>query len=180
MTDTLTGELINLLIVAVIDAALLSWIALWWYRRSVIAITSTRATPAASSASSLSPLPPAPAVTAGAFPLEVKRPVNAATTEVYPDDVSASRRRIAVAYTLGALAFAATVTIAKFVEEPTLTPAAVLALLWVYAWPVWPALAVLLACNRRQWLTLLARYMVAGLGGVAPAANKSRFSVGVA
>lgn len=167
MTDTLTGELINLLIVAVIDAALLSWIALWWYRRSVIAITSTRATPAASSASSLSPLPPAPAVTAGAFPLEVKRPVNAATTEVDPDDVSASRRRIAVAYTLGALAFAATVTIAKFVEEPTLTPAAVLALLWVYAWPVWPALAVLLASNRRQWITLLVRYLLVGLGSVA-------------
>ena len=167
MTDTLTGELINLLIVAVIDAALLSWIALWWYRRSVIAITSTRATPAASSASSLSPLPPAPAVTAGAFPLEVKRPVNAATTEVDPDDVSASRRRIAVAYTLGALAFAATVTVAKFVEEPTLTPAAVLALLWVYAWPVWPALAVLLASNRRQWITLLVRYLLVGLGSVA-------------
>jgi len=167
VTDTLTGELINLLIVAVIDAALLSWIALWWYRRSVIAITSTRATPAASSASSLSPLPPAPAVTAGAFPLEVKRPVNAATTEVDPDDVSASRRRIAVAYTLGALAFAATVTIAKFVEEPTLTPAAVLALLWVYAWPVWPALAVLLASNRRQWITLLVRYLLVGLGSVA-------------
>ena len=165
MTDTLTGELINLLLVAVIDAALLSWIALWWYQRSVSAITATRrASPAADSSS---PPPPVPAFTAGAFPLEAKSGVNAATPEVDPEDVSASRRRIAAAYTLGALAFATTIAVAKFVEEPTMRPAAVLALLWVYAWPVWPALAVLLACNRRQWLTLLARYMVAGLGGVA-------------
>ena len=165
MTDTLTGELINLLLVAVIDAALLSWIALWWYQRSVSAITATRRASPASESSS--PPPPVPAFTAGAFPLEAKSGVNAATPEVDPEDVSASRRRIAAAYTLGALAFATTIAVAKFVEEPTMRPAAVLALLWVYAWPVWPALAVLLACNRRQWLTLLARYMVAGLGGVA-------------
>jgi hypothetical protein len=167
MTDTLIGELINLLLVAVIDAALLSWIALWWYQRSVIAITATR-TASPAPAESLSSTPPLPAaVTAGVFPLEAKRGGKTATIDVDPDDVSTSRRRIGVAYTLGALAFAATITAAKFVEEPTLRPAAVIALLWVYAWPVWPALALLLASNRRQGLTLLARYMLAGLGGVA-------------
>lgn len=165
MTDTLPSELINLLIVSVIDAALLSWIALWWYQRSVSAITSAR--PTSSGPAEWSPPPPATAVMAGAFPLEAKRPVHAATTEVDPHDVLVSRRRIAAAYTLGALAFAGTITAAKFVEEPTLKPAAVLALLWVYAWPVWPVLAALLACNRREWITLLVRYLLAGLGGVA-------------
>src|SRR5262245_15903175 len=163
MTDTLAGELINLLLVAVIDAALLSWIALWWYQRSVSAITSARPTLPAPAQSLPSPPPFVAAVTAGVFPLEAKRRGNDATAEVDPEDVSASRRRIVAAYTLGTLAFAATIAVAKFVEEPTLRPAAVLALLWVYAWPVWPALALLLASNRRQWLVLLTRYMLAGL-----------------
>lgn len=121
MTDTLTGELINLLLVAVIDAALLSWIALWWYQRSVTAITATRPAAPAPAESSFLPPPLPVAVTPGAFPLEAKRDLDAATAEVDPQDVSASRRRIAAAYTLGALAFAATITAAKFVEEPTST-----------------------------------------------------------
>ena len=35
MSDTLNGELAHGFIVSILDAAILSWIALWWYRRSV-------------------------------------------------------------------------------------------------------------------------------------------------
>ena len=50
MAALLTGQLAHVFLVAILDAALISWIALRWYRRSVRRLMRQSGTPAASGA----------------------------------------------------------------------------------------------------------------------------------
>ena len=164
MTDTLSGELAFVFLVSIVDAVVISWLALWWYRRAVGRIISG-ATGAPAPAS-----PPAvqPSIDVRDEPL----PVDLFDTSVPPAAqsvraTSLAWRRLATAYSAAALVFSAVFAAAMWVQLDSAAPAAAASLLWVGAWPVVPALALLLALPWRRSLTVFAVYLAAGAAVVA-------------
>lgn len=167
MTDILPGQLAYIFGVSILDAALLSWLALLWYRRSV------RRLMREGSAGTLAP------------PVEASRPVRAAATKpAGPDRVSLAEEpagttpriplgghglgRVVLAYSLGAAAYAAVITTLKFSpESPPLPAAAWLVDWWTNSWPIVPTLVALLVLDRTRGVRLALLYLVGGAIGIA-------------
>ena len=117
MTDLLPGQLAYVFGVSILDAALLSWVALLWYRRSVRRLMRERGPETVA--------PPAePRQTAAPightssnerleeFSLTEEPPESTtARTSVIP---RAGQRRVMLAYAAGAAAYAAVITTLKF------------------------------------------------------------------
>jgi hypothetical protein len=163
----LTGELAHVFLVAILDAALISWIALRWYRRSVRRLMRQPGTPAAASAPvGSAPDNPRSAPAASLNPL---------TVAVFQEqDVPVSRRshhagigwrRLSVAYGIGAALHSAVIT-AFFLDFDTSLPiAAWFTQWWVLGWPIVPSLAVVLVLNRYEVVRLAIGYVT--IGGLA-------------
>jgi hypothetical protein len=160
----LTGELAHVFLVAILDAALISWIALRWYRRSVRRLMRERGTPAAANASTAGS-PDEPRAAPAAWPLLL-------TVALFEEqDASASRRshhagigwrRLWLAYGIGAALHSAVITV-FFLDFDTSRPAAVwFAHWWIFGWPIVPTLAVVLALNRSEVIRLAIGYVVTG------------------
>lgn len=166
MDETLPGRLIHIFLISILDAALLSWITLRLYRRSVRRLMfASPATGAADRAIAVREAAP------GEAPPEAIRlrlaPVTEAGTRGVPDRPRL-RGRLGRAYCAGAFAYAAVLTVLTLApESPTPPIAAWIAHLWVHAWPVVPALAILMVLDRPASLRLLACYLVAGAVVVA-------------
>jgi hypothetical protein len=165
----LTGELAHVFLVAILDAALISWIALRWYRRSVRRLMRQPGTPAAASAPvGSAPDNPRSAPAASLNPL---------TVAVFQEqDVPVSRRshhagigwrRLSVAYGIGAALHSAVIT-AFFLEFDTSRPIADwFGQWWLLVWPIVPTLAVVLVLNRYQVIRLSIGYVVLGALAIA-------------
>lgn len=161
MDETLPGRLIHIFLISILDAALLSWIALRLYRRSVRRLM--RATPAAGAVDraievdegapggaepDAIPLTLAPVTGTGPRGLPYRPPLFG---------------RLGLAYCAGALAYAAVITVLALAPaSPPLPAAAWVAYLWTEAWPVVPALAILMVLDRPGALRLLGYYLLAG------------------
>jgi hypothetical protein len=142
--------------VSILDAALLSWIVLYWYRRSVLHFM---AAPAAAVSSEDVPPVSSNALPAGPGLLErAGRPAGATFRPLLPP----FWRRLAAAYVVGALAYSSVVTITRTIEWWPIPPGAVAVLLWANAWPIVPALALLLVLRSRQTLQVAGLFAVAG------------------
>jgi hypothetical protein len=165
----LTGELAHVFLVAILDAALISWIALRWYRRSVRRLMRERGTPAAA-VPSAAPWPDRPRSAPAASPI----PLTVALFEEH--DASGRRRsnpqgigwrRLSVAYGIGAALHSAVITV-FFLDFDTSQPAAAwFAYWWIFGWPLVPTLAVVLALNRYEVIRLAIGYVL--IGGLAVA-----------
>lgn len=171
MTDLLPGQLAYVFGVSILDAALLSWLALLWYRRSVRRLMRERGPDAVTP--SPEPRPPASTVPhpsshdrAGDFPLTEESPE---LTNVAPAVIPrVVQRRVMVAYAAGAAAYAAVITTLKFTAESAPLPAvAWLADWWMNTWAIVPTLVALLVLDRAGIVRLTLRYLIGGAIAIA-------------
>jgi hypothetical protein len=170
MSGLLTGQLAYVFLVAILDAALISWIVLRWYRRSVRRLMRERGAPAVRSASveaaSDAPGPPSDAAS-GTPPTVAIFQTQQAAVSTRSAHADIGRRRLAVAYGIGAALHSAVIT-AFFLDLDTTRPvAAWFAQWWVFAWPIVPTLAVVLVLNRYEVIRLAGGYVA--IGGLAVA-----------
>jgi hypothetical protein len=166
MSDLLSGQLGYVFLVAVLDGALLSWVALVWYRRSV-----RRLMAKGTGASTSVPPVAVPAATAGAaarggdaLSLRLLEPAKV-TAPSRPDiENRPTLRSVAAAYVAGAALHSAVVTwLLLRPEASTLPLVAWFISWWVNAWAVVPTLILLLVLDRVRSLRLIAWYVGAGL-----------------
>jgi len=182
--DLLPGQIAHVLMLAVPDAALLTWAALRWYERSVSRLMRPSAAPA-TAPSSLAPFThdatstiddrrvaglstaPTSAAPPASFELDIDR-ASRAPSGVAPSPAARphlAQDRIAAAYGAGASASALVLTAATLWGGWTATPlAAWFAVWWSNLWPIVPTLSVLLVLSRRVTLGWTLGYL--GLGGI--------------
>ena len=172
MTQLLPGQLLYIFGASILDAALLSWLALLWYRRSVNRLMREAPpdTRAASAEQQESPMP-SPIDSSSAEPLELRlTEERSETLPAVPTVRSAlSTRpapgmvRLIVAYGAGAAAFAAVITCLKYwTASPPMLPVAWLVEWWTNLWPVVPTLAALLVLDRPITLRAVLLYLLGG------------------
>jgi hypothetical protein len=166
MGDLLPGQLVYVFVVSIVDAALLSWLTLYLYRRRVRRLMRAIARPGdvpplLTSDSQPPPATPAPAITFALF-----EAVKGSKTTDVGDRLALGR--LGVAYCVGAALHAAVITALIWVpESPGLPAAGWIAQWWMYAWPVLPTLAALLVLSRRSTFRLVVLYLAAGSAVVA-------------
>ena len=114
MTDILPGQLIYIFAVSVLDAALLSWLALLWYRRSVRRLMreGDAGTTAPVAEPSRQPVHQSPATEAVPSGLSLAEEQAGSTTRT--PFGRPGWGRVVLAYSLGAAAYAAVITTLKF------------------------------------------------------------------
>jgi hypothetical protein len=171
MGGLLTGQLAYVFLAAILDAAVISWIALRWYRRSVRRLMWQRGSLSSSSAA-VEPTPGPPSASTRAASPE---PLTVAVFDG-PDaapgtrtqHAGTNRRRLSIAYVIGAALHSAIIT-SFFLGFDTSLPVAAWFVQWyVFAWPIVPTLAAVLVLNRSEVIRLAVGYVVAG--GIATAA----------
>src|SRR5688572_10106849 len=152
--------------VSILDAALLSWVALLWYRRSVRRLMREGA-------------PGTPGGDVLPHPVLATRPPSDppeefSLREEQPDSTSAGRilsraeqRRVILAYVLGAAAYSAVVTALKYAPAPPSLAVVWLVEWWTNTWPIVPTLVALLVLDRRARLRLALGYLVGGAVAIA-------------
>jgi hypothetical protein len=160
--DALPGKLIWVFVVSIFDAALLAWLALRWYRRSVRRLMrGTAAGPASAPTEAREdPVPATPPSGTDGFQL-AEEPGEASA--VPPFAWQTGSRRVIVAYCLGAAAYASVITALKFLPESSpLPPVAWLVEWWTQTWPILPTLVALLVLDRPMVLRLVLSYVGVG------------------
>jgi len=164
MTQLLPGQLVFIFGASILDAALLSWLALLWYRRSVNRLM-REAPPDAVARSAERHQSPVPSQSAastdpGELILAEERP------EALPHTAAIPRPgmvRLIVAYSAGAAAFAAVITCFKYwTASPALPAVAWLVEWWTNLWPILPTFVALLVLDRRIALRLVLLYLLGG------------------
>ena len=165
MTQLLPGQLLYIFGASILDAALLSWLTLLWYRRSVRRLmreapadagpeSSRRHDPPVVSHSEASPTEP------GELKLAEERHEAVPRTAALRTPAMV---RLIVAYSAGAAAFAAVITGFKFWNaSPPLVAVAWLAEWWTNLWPVVPTLVAMLVLDRPIALRLVLLYVLGG------------------
>ena len=180
MNQLLPQQLLYIFAVSILDAALLSWLALLWYRRSVNRLMrqATADAPAGSAEQPGSPVPLQPVassiepgeLTLAEEPLEALPRTATSITPTFRSALSnkPGMARLIVAYSAGAGAFAAVVTCLKYWNvSPPLPFVAWLADWWTNLWPLVPTLAALLVLDRPMALRVVFLYFLAGAIGIA-------------
>lgn len=169
MDSLLSGKLIYVFLVSILDAAILSLAALWWFQRTVRALmlrsggSEANRPETSEQLASESSAPERPRFALFEPAREATKP---ARPEVEPD--GRLRRRLLLAYTLGATAYSFVMTTLELATESGSRPlAAWLALAWVNAWPLAPTLIAVLALDRRSAVRAIACYIGAGAVAVA-------------
>jgi hypothetical protein len=168
MSDQLPGQLAYVFLIAILDATLLSVLALRWYGRSVRRLMREADAPQAVRApegparESDRTVPPPGVPAALAFAV-----YHAASGRVPDARVAAMERvglgRVVLAYAVGAALYSAVVTVAWFGSGWTSVRLVQwFAVWWVHAWPIVPTLVALLVLDRRGALGVAAGYMAIG------------------
>lgn len=165
MNDLLPGQLIYAFSVSILDAGLLSWLALAWYRRSVRRIMreGAQGSPGTAVASD-GPAVAAEASTPASLVFALFEPARVATPKVMvmPEQRRAFRR-LAAAYCVGAALHSAVMTsLTLGFDTRPLPVVAWFGEWWINAWPIVPTLVVLLVLDRGTSLWLAASYLLVG------------------
>jgi hypothetical protein len=165
-TDILPGQLTYIFFVSILDAALLAWLMLRWYRRSVRRLMREGVTPTVGA--------PAEAIQRGDLAAQPAGPEGFVLSEELPapQPDQGPRQvgvgRLILAYGLGAVSYAAVITALKYAgESPSLPAVAWLVDWWTNMWPLVPALAALLVLDRPLTLRLALIYFIGGATGIA-------------
>ena len=159
VTDTLTGELLYIFAVSILDAAIVSWMALRLYRRSVLRFMKAPAGAAAEDdvAPALERSTAADSPAPGLLGPSVQS-VRAGRRVALPP----ASRRLAVAYLVGTLVYSGIVTIPRVYEIWPVSPGGIAAILWVNLWPIVPALGLLLVLSWTGTLRLGGLFLLCG------------------
>jgi hypothetical protein len=167
--ELLPGQLIYVFFVSIVDACLLSWLALIWYRRSVRRLMLGRASEAGQRpgavVESLATTKEQPAPSLSFSLVEPAGPGQAGEAESLEPRGASSR--LVIAYCVGAAIYSSVVTAFWVGQAGTLPFVAWVSTWWSKAWPIVPTLVVLLALDRRTSLRLAGWYVVAGCAVVA-------------
>ena len=156
----LSGQLIFYFLIAVIDAALLSWLALAWYRRSMRTLMSARA-PGGRTHDDPQGVPAATPDQGDVDPAHASSARAAHARSAHR--IRRARLRLTVAYATGATLYAAVIAFLHLRGAMGTLPAvAWFADWWINLWPIAPTLAAVLALDRRAGLTLTGTYVAAG------------------
>ncbi len=180
----LSGQLIYHFLIAVFDAAVLSWLALVWYRRSMRALMRAPAPADPTGAPIAAPStgaparrvedPVPPALRLAVVEARQGRSSAAAAATALPETpVPDARRRqvsarVCAAYIVGAGLHSAVVSALHLGGDPDPRPiVAWFSEWWINSWPIVPTLGALLALDRRasQWLAV--RYAAAGCAALS-------------
>ena len=168
--STLTGELAYVFLVAILDAAVISWIAISWYRRSVLRLMRERgaASGATASVGSAPDQPPSstPAASPGPLTFAVFDVKDAAPRR-HSQHAGMGWRRLSIAYGMGAALHSAVITTVFFGFDTLPLVAEWFAQWWVFAWPIVPTLAAVLVLNRYQVIRLTIGYLLIGAIAIA-------------
>src|ERR1700730_6357870 len=169
MIDLLPGEIAYVFIISVLDAALLSWLALRWYRRSVFTLMRRRDSMAidlhnqdVSDVTSSSP-------DSATVPVQLTFLMNDGPASVGVAGtkagrmLAAQRGRVVIAYGAGAALYSLVVTIAMMAVAGTQRPIpAWFAVWWAHGWLIVPTLITVLVLERASAMGLAAAYVVTG------------------
>jgi len=163
-----TGQLAHVFLISILDAAFLAWLALLWYRRSVRRLMREGASNQTPHAAEPAPSVSSVRVVSGQTPefaLREEQPLDGgAARSVF----RLGRRRIVVAYCVGAAAYAMVITALKFLPaSPQPLAVAWLAEWWTNTWPLVPTLVALLVLDRPVTLRLVLMYIVGGAIAIA-------------
>lgn len=161
--DLLPGQLAYVFLISILDAALLSSLALLWYRRSVRRLMGGRASQSAAPAA-ITTIPPRASADVAA-----PEPLAFALFEPAPDQPSrapaprAGMRRLAIAYGVGAALYGTVITVLTLGGMSPVPPfVAWFGQAWINAWPIVPTLVVLLVLDRGASLRVAAWYVGGG------------------
>lgn len=166
MDDLLQGRLTQIFLVSILDAAILSWIALRLYRRRVRRMT--RVAPSAGVRPRTVDAPEDAADEPTQSPIELALIDPASTPVVAVEYRPPLGGRLGLAYGAGAAAYAAVMTWLTLAPvSPPLPIGAWAAQWWIHAWPVVPTLALLLVLDRSAIVRLTAHFLLAGAVFVA-------------
>lgn len=164
VSELLPGRLMFAFVVAIVDAVLVAWGVLHWYRRAVDRVMrSAQTSVALAPAMAVAVAAPSAIVSAGAsgFSLVETR------SEPPASSVLASSPRflrVVLAYGCGAALHSAIVTAFKLAAEPIASPAGVLSMWWISTWPLVPTLFALGELRKRAMLTVAIAHV--GLGAL--------------
>jgi hypothetical protein len=165
--DLLPGQLTHVFLISILDAALLSWLTLLWYRRTVRQLMGQRGSPSA-------PASPPPTPSPASVDRAVTHPLAFALFEPTRDRspretfVPHGKRRLAIAYGVGALLHGATISVLKLSSMSPAPPlVAWLGDAWINTWPIVPTLAALLVLDRTASFRVAAWYLVCGTLGLS-------------
>jgi hypothetical protein len=155
--DTLNGELVHTFLVSILDAALLSWIALFWYRRSVAALMRAPGDAAASAHVVPAVGSPDSAQAAGSGLVAWAQPVAMAGTLL-----PWAWRRLAAAYLTGGLIYSTVIAATRTVEFWPIAPGAIAALLWANLWPIVPVIGLVFVLHWTRTLRVAGLFVLCG------------------
>lgn len=168
MDELLSGQLAYVFLGAIFNAAVISSIALRWYRHSVRRLMRERGAPstvtAMESASTAGPT---------ANPLGSRNPLTVAFFDAkdagrnpHAQTGGWSRKSLLIAYSAGAALHAAVMTI-LVLGFTSQAPTVWFASWWIFAWPIVPTLAAVLVLARREAIRLGIGYLLVGVAGTA-------------
>jgi hypothetical protein len=159
-----SGKLSYVLLVGIVDAAILSWLALVWFRRAVRRLMRQRA-------GDVTATSPAPSER-GAAPTSPEKAPRVPTFAIFEPDASRSahgwlpaipeRRRLLVVYGVAAGLHALVITAFQLNQQAEVTWISALARWWVNTWPLVPALIALLVLDWRQSVRLGGVFVLSG------------------
>jgi hypothetical protein len=137
--STLNGQLLYVFVVAILDAAILSWIALRWYQRAVSRSMRPDSVITAQPRTDEPVIPDSrDRAVSDSLQVAVYRPDNVSNRAPRRRDWPAGWQRIALAYCVGAGLFSAIITSATAMETSLDLPTAIFGTWWINAWPVFP------------------------------------------
>jgi hypothetical protein len=169
--STLSGELFYIFLISIVDAAILSWVALRWYQRAVARRMGADAQSSTAQSPSDAPASTEPHAGSGAALESLRVAVfgtgGASNQPSSRREWPAGWRRLAVAYCVGAAMFSSVVTAAATVELESRPLTTVFGMWWINAWPIVPTLILLLLLDRRAGVKLVAAYLVCGSAALA-------------
>jgi hypothetical protein len=166
MDDLLPGKLGHYFLVSIVDAALVSLLAFWWYRRSVRRLMGEKAEagqmPAESGSEAPGPSTRVPAAEVGPLLFAISSPDAGRSTSDAGDSRPAARR-LTAAYAIDAAVYAAGIVSLQMGPQAAGLPiAAWFSSWWIALWPLVPSLMLLLAVDRLRTGRAAAAYLVAG------------------
>jgi hypothetical protein len=166
-----SGKLSYVILVGIVDAAILSWLALYWFRRAVRRLMRQRTSNASaagpgSSEAGLAPSPRDAAPSAPTFAIfEAGGEAGRADGGAAP--LTSRRRRLLIVYGVAAGLHALVITAFQLRYQGEVSWLSALARWWVNTWPVVPALIALLVLDWRQSVRLGGAFVVGGTAVIA-------------
>ena len=164
MDSLVSGKLSYVLLVGIVDAAILSWLALVWFRRAVRRLMRQRAgdvTATSAARSERGPAPMSPDKTPRGPTFAIFEPDGRRSAQGWLPAIP-GRRRLLVVYGVAAGLHALAITAFQLSQQAEVTWISALARWWVNTWPLVPALIALLVLDWRQSVRLGGVFVLSG------------------